>query len=153
MLPYRDGRITRIVLALFFILVVGYAYYEARGVLYGPNIEIASEVTEVSDPYIEIQGKAERISDLSMNGRPISVTEDGAFNEPYLLAPGLNRIMLDATDRYGRTAQEIVEVVYSPTASSSVQATPAASTRRSTSTPSTPADQDADSASSTPQNP
>ena len=52
-----------------------------------------------------------------MNGRPISVTEDGAFDEPYLLSPGLNRIMLDATDRYGRKTQKIVQVVGSTYAS------------------------------------
>lgn len=112
MLPYRDGRITRIALVLFFVLIVGYAYFEARGVLYGPSIQVSTEVTEVSDPFITIQGRAERIADLSMNGRAISVTEDGAFEEPYLLSPGLNRIMLDATDRYGRKAQTIVEIVY-----------------------------------------
>ncbi|MBP9757122.1 MAG: hypothetical protein KBD06_00820 [Candidatus Pacebacteria bacterium] len=114
MLPYRDGRTTRIALILFFLLIIGYAYFEARGVLYGPNIQVTSAVQEVSDPFIAVQGKAERIAELSMNGRPISVTEDGAFNEPYLLSPGLNRIMLDATDRYGRTTQQIVQVVYNP---------------------------------------
>ena len=114
MLPYRDGRITRIALILFFLLIIGYAYFEARGVLYGPNIQVGSSVQEVNDPFIAIQGKAERIADLSMNGRPISVTEDGAFNEPYLLSPGLNRIMLDATDRYGRTTQRVIQIVYNP---------------------------------------
>jgi uncharacterized protein YfaP (DUF2135 family) len=96
------------------LLIVGYAYYEARGVLYGPNIQLSSDIQEVHDPFIAIQGKADRIAELSMNGRPISVTEDGAFDEPYLLSPGLNRIMLDATDRYGRKTQQIVEVVYTP---------------------------------------
>lgn len=127
MLPYRDGRITRVVLIIFFLLIVGYAYYEARGVLYGPSIHISSEVREVTDPFVAIQGKADRIADLSMNGRPISVTEDGAFNEPYLLSPGLNRIMLDATDRYGRQTQQIVEIVYTPSSTSSVQANQPAS--------------------------
>ena len=145
MLPYRDGRITRIVLVLFFLCIIGYAYYEARGVLYGPNIQVTSGVTQVSDPFIAIQGKAERIADLSMNGRPISVTEDGAFDEPYLLAPGLNRIMLDATDRYGRTTQQIVEVVYNPSATSSVQATSSIQVRRATTSP-----QSASSSTSTP---
>lgn len=130
MLPYRDGRLTRIALILFFVLIVGYAYFEARGVLYGPSIQVTSGVTEVSDPFVAIQGKAERIADLSMNGRPISVTEDGAFNEPYLLSPGLNRIMLDATDRYGRQTQQIVQIVYTPDPNA-----PKAPGRPATSTP------------------
>jgi hypothetical protein len=140
MLPYRDGRITRIALVLFFLLIVGYAYFEARGVLYGPTIHVTSDVTEVSDPFIAIQGKAERIASLSMNGRPISVTEDGAFNEPYLLAPGLNRIMLDATDRYGRSSQQIVEVVYVPDPNAPKTPTPRGTTtpQSSTTTPENP---------------
>jgi hypothetical protein len=141
MLPYRDSRITKIALIVFFLLIVGYAYYEARGVLYGPRITVPLGVIESSDQFVAIQGKAERIAELSMNGRPISVTEDGVFNEPYLLAPGLNRIMLDATDRYGRSSQEMVQIIYTPTSTSSVQAGPndpnptATSTQKATSTP------------------
>lgn len=140
MLPYRDGRITRIALVLFFLLIIGYAYFEARGVLYGPSIEVSSDVQQVSDPFIAIQGKAERIASLSMNGRPISVTEDGAFDESYLLAPGLNRIMLDATDRYGRSAQKIVEVVYvpDPNASQKPVTRPTSTLETSSTTPETP---------------
>jgi hypothetical protein len=121
MLPYRDSRITRIALILFFLLVIAYAYYEARGVLYGPTIQVRSEVARVSDPFVAIRGKADRIATLSMNGRDISVTEAGEFNESYLLAPGLNRIVLDATDRYGRASQEIVQIVYTPDQHSPVE--------------------------------
>ncbi len=147
MLPYRDGRITRIALILFFLLIIGYAYFEARGVLYGPSISVTSDVTKVEEPFISIQGKAERIAELSMNGRPISVTEAGAFDEPYLLSAGLNRIMLDATDRYGRKVQEIVEIVYTPTSTPSTSSGQASSTsvRGATSSPET--------ATSVPQNP
>ena len=140
MLPYRDSRITRIALIVFFLLIVGYAYFEARGVLYGPSIAVTPGVQEVTDPFISIQGKADRIAELSMNGRPISVTEDGAFNEPYLLSPGLNRIMLDATDSYGRTTQQIVQVVYTPDPNTpKTPARPATSaTSTSSTTPQTP---------------
>lgn len=114
MLPYRDSRITRAALGLFFVLIVVYAYFEARGILYGPAIHVPEDATEVRDPFVTISGHAERIAELSMNGRPISVTEAGEFTEPYVLAPGLNRIMLDATDRYGRKTQKIVQIVYIP---------------------------------------
>ena len=133
MLPYRDSRITRVAIILFFLLIVGYAYFEARGVLYGPNIQVVSGQTVVTDPYIAIQGKAERIAELSMNGRPISVTEDGAYNEPYLLSPGLNRIMLDATDRYGGKTQQIVEIVYTPDPNAPKRVAPTATSSPDTS--------------------
>ncbi len=119
MLPYRDSFLTKVVLAVFFVLVVGYAYYEARAVIYGPRITVTSALEEVSDPYIVIEGQADRIAALSMNGQPIAVTEDGAFQEPILLSPGLNRIVLDAEDRYGRKRQEVIEIVYTASADTS----------------------------------
>ncbi len=114
MLPYRDSRITKIALVIFFVLVLGYAYFEARGALFGPSITVTSNVTEVHDPFITIQGQADRIASLSMNGKPIAVTENGAFAEPYLLAEGYNRIVLDARDKYGRSSRQVIEVVYTP---------------------------------------
>src|SRR3989344_1447618 len=114
MLPYRDSRLTYIALGVFFLIVLGYAYFEARGLLFGPKITVASQVTEVHDPLVTIKGKADRISSLSMNGKSIAVTEDGAFEEPYLLAPGYNRVVLDAQDKYGRSRSRAIEIIYTP---------------------------------------
>ncbi|HEY4488727.1 MAG TPA: hypothetical protein VJB97_04380 [Candidatus Paceibacterota bacterium] len=114
MLPYRDSRITKIALGVFFLMLVGYAYFEARGIIYGPSITVPSERVEIAEQFIIIRGKAERISELRMNGKSIGVTEAGTFAEPYLLAPGLNRIILDAKDKYGRERQEIIEILYTP---------------------------------------
>ena len=133
MLPYRDSKITKVALLIFFLLVLAYGYFEAQGFLFGPSISIPSGVTEVHQPYISIKGNAQRISSLAMNGKQIAVTEDGSFNEPYLLAPGDNRIVLDATDKYGRTRRQVIEVVYTPGTTTPVQ-TGAATTTQSAST-------------------
>lgn len=116
MFARRDSRLTKIALIVFFVAVLMYAYFESRGILYGPIITVASNLTLVRDPYIEIRGHAEHIASLAMNGREISVTEAGIFTEPFVLAPGDNRILLDAKDKYGRTTQRVVEIVYSPEA-------------------------------------
>jgi hypothetical protein len=146
MLPYRDSFLTKVVLAIFFILVVGYAYYEARGIMYGPRITVTSDVHEVNEPYVIISGQAERIAALWMNGQPIAVTEDGVFEEPFLLSPGLNRIVLDAEDRYGRKRQKIVQIVYTgPEGASLIEAATATTTAATT----TPATTTPDQASST----
>lgn len=114
MLPYRDSRITRILIVVFFVIVAGYAYFEARGILYGPRIVVPEGVTEVTEQFITLRGRADRIANLNMNGKPITVTEDGTFEEPYLLSPGLNRVVLDAEDKYGRKQQEVIQIVYTP---------------------------------------
>ncbi len=115
MRPYRDSRLTYIVLGLFFLVVLGYAYYAAQGILFGPLISVVSEVEETREPFILVQGQADRIASLSMNGRTISVTEAGVFEEPYLLAPGYNRIVLDAVDLYGRKSNQVIEIIYTGT--------------------------------------
>ena len=101
--------------ALTFLLVlIAYAYYEGHGLLYGPTIDVSGRVMEVSEPTISIEGKAQRIATLTMNGKTIPVTEDGAFSELYVLTPGYNRITLSASDRYGKSTERILEIVYKP---------------------------------------
>ena len=124
MLPYRDSRLTKILLGLFFAAVLLYAYFEVRGLLYGPRISIDSNITTSHDQYVLISGHAERIAELSVNGAPVPVTTDGLFEVPYLLAPGNNQIMFDARDSYGNTASQTVEVVYIPPITSATSSTP-----------------------------
>ena len=120
MLPYRDSRVTWIVLIAFFLFIGIYAYYEGSGLISGPVIEIENRALTVSDPLINIEGKAERIASLSMNGKQIAVTENGAFSEPYVLALGYNRIVLSARDRYGKTTERVIEIVYTASSSQSM---------------------------------
>jgi len=135
MLPYRDSRLTYIALGIFFLIVIGYAYFEARGLLFGPSITVSSNITEVREPFIVIRGQADRISSLSMNGKTISVTEEGAFEEPYLLSAGYNRIVLDAVDKYGRSRRQAIEIVYTPPATSEAVTSLTATTTSASSTP------------------
>lgn len=137
MLPYRDSRLTRVILIVFFLIVLGYAYYEARGLLFGPVIDLSSQTTTVvSTPYVLIQGQALRIASLSVDGEPIQVTETGAFQEPYVLSPGVNRIVFDAKDKYGHATEKVVEIVYTPSAEAGA-ATPTPSVASTTAATST----------------
>lgn len=115
MLPYRDSRAMRIALGIFFILLLGYAYYEAQGLLFGPRINLytPSPIT-VTEEFVTIQGQADRISALFMNGAQISVTKEGGFEESLLLTPGRNIIYLTAVDSSGRKQEKTLELVYVP---------------------------------------
>ena len=134
MLPYRDSRITKIALLIFFVILAGYGYYEARGMLFGPRIDVPTQMTEVHEQMIAIKGTATRIASLSMNGKAIPVTENGSFEEPYLLAVGYNRIVLDAKDKYGRSSRKVIEIAYSPKAETET-VFPSASSTASSPTP------------------
>lgn len=124
MLPYRDSRITKIALIVFFILIAGYAYYEGRGLLYGPVLEIENRALEVTEPFVTIEGETRRISALFLNGAQIPVTEEGSFSEGYVLTPGYNRIMLSARDRWGTLTERAIEIVYTPSSTSSTSTSP-----------------------------
>lgn len=120
MLPYRDNRLTRFALVAFFLLVAAYGYFEATGLLLGPRIDIPEGRMTVHQQLIMIRGTAAHIASLALNGAEIPVTESGSFEHPYLLAPGYNRIILDARDKYGKTAQKVLEIIYdAPSATSS----------------------------------
>jgi hypothetical protein len=116
MLPYRNNKIAAIAILLFFLAVIGYAYFEARNILYGPQINIGSPDAPLSvhEPLIHIRGQAANITELRMNGDPVSVTEAGAFDEALLLAVGYNKVMLTASDKFGRSTSRSLEILYSP---------------------------------------
>lgn len=149
MLPYRDSRFTIVALVVFFAIAIGYALFESRGMVFGPTIDIIGDTSEVHSQNILIQGRASRISSLSMNGEQVQVTEDGRFSEPYVLAVGYNRIVLDAKDQYGRSRQRVLEIMYTPTGQNAAgglpslrtELTPTATTTQTPSSTSTVAPQ------------
>lgn len=114
MLPYRDSTFTIALLAVFFAIIGVYAFFEARNALYGPRIELAGKYTTTDERVLSIRGEARNIAELRINGNPTPVTETGAFDEKHILAPGYNRIVLQARDTYGRVREEVLEVFYTP---------------------------------------
>ncbi len=106
------SRFTRIALALFFLALIFYALFASRSLILGPKIELAQESFFSEKSLIRVEGRALRTTTLLMNGYPITTTEEGAFSEPYVLAPGYNRILLEGEDRYGSSVTARLEVVY-----------------------------------------
>ena len=90
---------------------------------------MADETRTIQDVLTKVKNRDVTALDLIS-----CMTEDGAFAHQYLLAPGYNRIILDAEDKYGAQTQQIIEVMYVPTNGT----TPAATTTpasRATSSP------------------
>jgi hypothetical protein len=116
MIPYKNNKIVLVVLGLFFLLIIIYAYFEARNIIFGPKILVntPTEGVVVSEKFVTIVGKAENINEIWMNGRSIPVTEDGIFEEGLLLTEGYNKIYILAKDKLGRETSENIEIVYMP---------------------------------------
>lgn len=114
MLRAHDSRAQRFILFGFFFIVILYALYESRGLLQGPQIYVPEETFVSREASVTIRGRAERIIELRLNGQPITVTEEGNFEEQVLLAPGGNRFVLEARDARERGTRQTIDIIYRP---------------------------------------
>lgn len=90
--------------------LVCYGLFNARNLILGPRIEIynPSPESEIFGGKVLVQGRAQNITFLSLNDRPISIDPDGHFKETLLLPPGSNIIRLYGKDRF---KQEMIREV------------------------------------------
>lgn len=114
MLPHRS-RVTKYLFAAFVVIVLAYAYFEARNMLYGPQIVLAqTDAITVHEELIEVSGTVKNVVEITLSGRTVFIDDTGLFTEKLLLAEGLNRFRFEARDKFGRTKHEVLEIVYVP---------------------------------------
>ncbi len=109
-----EGRtiIKWVLIGLGSVIVVGYSIFVLRGFILGPKIETIGLMSgfATTSPLVLVSGRVIRANTLTLNGATTSVDLAGNFNESLLLAEGYNIIRLEATDRYKRTVEEIIEI-------------------------------------------
>lgn len=117
--PLRGGAVTphlfyRLFLILLIVVGVGwYASFQARNFIEGPAITLKSPGEAVQhDRMITIEGTAENIVSLTLNGSSIFTDEAGNFEERLVLENGYTIMTLTATDRYGRETKVSRPFVY-----------------------------------------
>ena len=116
-MPYKfeNGfNIKLFVITASILLLVSYGIFNARSLITGPTIEIFSPVTETetNEKVITIRGKAENMSFISMNEKPIFVDGGGLFEEKLLLSPGSNIIEIKAKDRFKKEVSKVIKIYY-----------------------------------------
>lgn len=102
----------RIIVATLLLLVIGYALFEARRLLEGPQIVIQTpkDGSATSSPAIRIAGEAHNISFLTINDKAAYTDEDGKFGELLTPPPGITVVTVLGTDRFGRKAEKQVSI-------------------------------------------
>lgn len=94
-------------------LAVGYASWQARHLIIGPEVTLMDEpAVEQSERVVWLKGVANNVTTLLLNGRPIRIDREGAFNVGVVLENGYTIISIDAKDRYGRTTHLERSFVY-----------------------------------------
>jgi hypothetical protein len=61
---------------------------------------------------IVIEGKADADAVLKINGEDVFVNSSGYFKANVMLQGGGNTLVVEATNRFGRTAREKINVIY-----------------------------------------
>ena len=93
-----------LLIGLIAFLIISYSGLKLKDLLTGPQIIITSpsDGATIKKDLVNVKGKAERISQIYLNGKKIFTDEKGNFNEPYLLASGYNLVEIMARDQFGR---------------------------------------------------
>ena len=91
------------VLILMLSAIFVYGIFQTRDYLMGPRILLESpeEGQIFKGNLIEVSGKINDVSRVTLDGRLIFTNEAGEFKEKTLLAPGVNVIELKAEDKFG----------------------------------------------------
>ena len=114
---------------LVVVFILGYIYKNALPYLSGPSVDITSpEVyATYTKPLISVEGRVRYVTELTINDRSVSMTQEGDFSEYVVLQPGYNIIEIQAEDRFGRKKTLLREVslvesfLYTPSSSSTTQ--------------------------------
>ncbi len=103
-----------IIISVILLFFLGYTVYEMQRIVFGPKIEIISPQNGslISNSLTEVLGIAKNIKEIYMNDRKIFVDEQGNFKEEMLLSYGYNVIAIKASDKFGRSTEKIIEVIY-----------------------------------------
>ena len=106
----------RTLIILGILSIVFYALFELRHLIAGPviSIEYPASGATLIESLIELRGKTQNVAYLSLNDRPIYVDSKGQVREPLLLSDGYNVIRIKAKDRFGRQAEERLELLVEP---------------------------------------
>ena len=102
-------------LFIFLVLIDFYLAFQARFLLWGPQIELTEEPGLLHNKrQIYLTGYAFNISRLWLNDRQIYTDANGNFKEALILENGYTIATLRAEDRYGRETKIRREFVYRP---------------------------------------
>ena len=106
-------KIRIIAISLLGIVIAIYAIFQTHAYLTGPVIVVYSPANGATynTPLIEVDGRVQNVSYLSLDGRQIFTDTKGVFSEKLLLSPGYNIIKLEAKDKFGTKRSKQLEII------------------------------------------
>lgn len=108
-------RLLAIIIAITLALGFGgYLWFQISGFAAAPNLEISnpsSQEVKTSEQRIEIKGKTNTDSSISLNNEPIPVNTSGEFVQQVSLQKGINVLEIVSTNKAGKKATKVIQVM------------------------------------------
>lgn len=100
-------------LLCLFIILAGYALFQARFLVLGPRLKIVSpqDGSHVAGSVVHVEGIAKNIAWISLNGRQIFTDERGWWSEKLIVPSGISIMTVETRDRFGREREKSIQVV------------------------------------------
>ena len=98
----------------FFLLIIIFAFSRSKDLIVGVKIKDANltDGITVIDNIITVAGNAKNAVNLNLNGREISIDQEGNFKETIALLLGYNIINIKARDKFGYEDEENYKLIY-----------------------------------------
>ena len=106
------SRFLMLLVSGFLILFLSYFLFQYRRLQLPPVLVIDSPVHKLvtRDKRIDIVGRTDTDASVIVNGVSVIVRSDGKFFHQLELFPGVNKITITSTSRFGKIASEVREV-------------------------------------------
>ncbi len=106
------GKFLAIVLGTLLLMFLGYLGFQYRATFQPAKLSVDSPVNQLvtHDRRIDVLGGTDTDATVTVNGTAILVRGDGKFFDQVGLEPGVNKITVVATSRFGKTTTVIREV-------------------------------------------
>ena len=99
---------------VFFLFIIFYGFYRSKDLIFGVKIKNVNltDGAKVAENVIKVTGNARNAINLTLDGREISVDQQGNFNETIALLSGYNIINIKAQDKFGYVDEKNYKLMY-----------------------------------------
>lgn len=105
-------KISSIIILFLFIII--FAFFRSKNLIFGVKIKNVNitDNAKVKESVMNITGNAKNAVSLILNGREISINQQGNFNETIALLSGYNIIEIKAQDKFGHIDEKNYKLIY-----------------------------------------
>jgi hypothetical protein len=107
-------RLIKILTAVILIgIIAAYAIWRSLNYARGPEVIVTEPIngSATASSTIVIRGQANRVNNLTINGMPMYISEDGYFGNILIVFPGTNIITLVGYDQFERKTEQTITII------------------------------------------